>query len=106
MGGGGVKIIDPTLTGHLKGDTYGGRMRASRTHAGLTQKEAADLIGLSVAQLSRTERGGVGMASDPTTLVRAARAYGVSDVWLYAGNAAGEKLVPAWYGAPVMGLAA
>lgn len=101
-----MKRLDPTLTGHINGDTLGARMLASRTHAGLTQKAAADRIGISAGQLGRIERGAVGMVSDPFTLYRAARAYGVSDVWLYAGRAAGSRLVPDWYGAPKLELAA
>lgn len=101
-----MKQLNPTLTGHTHGDTLGARMLASRTHAGLTQKSAALRVGLSAGQLGRIERGGVNMVNDPFTLVRAAKVYGVSDVWLYAGEAAPARLVPSWYGAPKLELAA
>jgi len=101
-----MKRLDPTLTGHINGDTLGARMLASRTHVGLTQKAAAHRIGISAGQLGRIERGSVGMVNDAFTLVKAARTYGVSDVWLYAGAAAPERLRPEWYGAPKLELAA
>jgi hypothetical protein len=46
------------------------------------------------------------MVKDAITLQAAARVYGVSAVWIYAGSVAGAKLVPLWYGAPKMDLAA
>ncbi|QQP96517.1 helix-turn-helix domain-containing protein [Lysobacter enzymogenes] len=101
-----MKKLDPTLTGQIKGDTLGARMLASRTNARMTQKVAAMRIGISPGQLGRIERGAVGMVNDPHTLVWASRAYGVSDVWLYAGATAGAHLVPDWYEAPDMEKAA
>lgn len=95
-----MKRLDPTLTGHLKGDHLGARMLAARQHAGLKRNEAAKRIGLSAGQLGRIERGGVQVVSDPMTLVCAGRAYGVSDVWLYGGGAAPKRLIPDWYHAP------
>jgi transcriptional regulator with XRE-family HTH domain len=92
-----MKKIDPTLAGNIAGDHLGRRMFHAREHAGLNHKEAAEKVGLSDRHLRRIEAGAVGMVSDPATLVRAARAYGVSEVWLYAGGMAGERLVPAWY---------
>jgi transcriptional regulator with XRE-family HTH domain len=92
-----MKKVDPTLTGNKAGDHLGARMFAAREHAGLNHKEAAEKVGLSARHLRRIEQGAVGMVSDPATLVRAARAYGVSDVWLYAGAVAGHRFVPSWY---------
>lgn len=89
-----MKRIDPTLCGNLDGDHFGQRMLAAREHAGLDRKVAAGLVGLSSKQLGRIEAGAVGMVSDPATLVKAAKAYGVSDVWLYAGGVSGERLTP------------
>lgn len=37
------------------------------------------------------------MVNEPATILRAASAYGVSNVWLYAGGHAGARLVPEWY---------
>ncbi len=37
------------------------------------------------------------MVSDPKTLQRAARLFGVSDVWLYAGPAAPARFKPEWF---------
>ena len=91
-----MKTIDRTLAGG-HGDTLADRMAAARSHAGLTQKQASEGIGLSAKQIGRIEHGAVQMVSDPATLVRAAKTYGVSDVWLYAGGHAGPRLVPDWY---------
>jgi transcriptional regulator with XRE-family HTH domain len=92
-----MKKIDPTLAGRTEGDHFGLRMRKAREAANLSRKDAAAEIGISVAQLGKIERGSVGMVSDPNTLVRAGRAYGVSDVWLYAGSMAGARFVPDYY---------
>lgn len=92
-----MKKIDSTLAGRTEGDNFGRRMRQAREHSGLSRKDAAAELGISVAQLGRIERGSVGMVSDPSTLVRASRAYGVSDVWLYAGSMAGLRFVPDYY---------
>jgi transcriptional regulator with XRE-family HTH domain len=81
-------------------------MRESRAHAGITRAEAAKRIGLSSSQLGRIERGHVTMCDQPVTLVSAGRVYGVSNLWLYAGEAAGAKFVPEWYGAPALTLEA
>jgi transcriptional regulator with XRE-family HTH domain len=101
-----MKTINPHIAGHVAGDHLGARMLASRTHAGLSQKVAAARIGLTAGHLGRIERGGISMVKDGVTLQAAARVYGVSAVWLYAGAVAGAKLVPHWYGAPKMDLAA
>lgn len=95
-----MRTPDPTLSGHLRGDTLGGRMLAARTHAGIERARAAEAIGLSSKHLGRIEQGAVGMVTDPATLVRAAKLYGVSDVWLYAGGLGGAKLTPDWYYVP------
>jgi transcriptional regulator with XRE-family HTH domain len=95
-----MKTIDPTLAGSAKGDFFGLRMRKAREAADISRKDAAAAIGLSAGQLGKVERGTVQMVSDPATLVRAARVYGVSDVWLYAGQAAGTRFVPEWYSLP------
>ncbi|KRG69148.1 helix-turn-helix domain-containing protein [Pseudoxanthomonas dokdonensis] len=92
-----MKEFNQTLFGSTQGDYFGSRMFQARTHAGIERKDAAESIGISVGQLGRIERGGVRMVSDPTTIVRAARLYGVSDVWLYGGSAASSKHVPDWY---------
>jgi transcriptional regulator with XRE-family HTH domain len=92
-----MKPMPRSLAGCSKNDTLGQRMRQSRTRCHLTIKDAAAQIGISAGQLGRIERGGVSMVAEPATLQRAARAYGVSDVWLYAGGHAGAKLVPEWY---------
>jgi len=92
-----MKTIDLTLTGHMSGDSLGKRMRSARERVNMKIKDAAAAIGMSAGQLGRVERGAVGMVSDPRTLSRAAKVYGVSDVWLYAGGVAGQKLIPEWY---------
>ena len=51
------------------------RLRLWRANAGLTLEEVADLTGLSVAMLSRVERGQ--REFSPTTKVRIARCLGV-----------------------------
>lgn len=91
-----MKRPDPMLAGNIKGDSFARRMFKARERAGISRKEAAEAIGLSANHLRRIEVGGVQMVSDPQTLVRAAKVYGVSDVWLYAGGMA-TKFVPAWY---------
>lgn len=92
-----MKRIDPHLTGNAEGDTLGRRWREARINAKLTQKEASLKIGLSAKQIGRIECGGVQMVDQPATMVRAAAAYGVPQVWLYAGAAAGVRFVPEWY---------
>lgn len=101
-----MKRIDRTLVGGSTDDTLARRMLQARERAGLDRKDAAAKIGLSPGHLARVERGGVQMVADPATLVRAASAYGVSQVWLYAGAHAGQKLIPDWYGAPRLELGA
>lgn len=101
-----MKTINPFITGHVSGDSLGARMRAAREQAGISQESAAARIGLSAGHLGRVERGGVSMVKDSITLTAAARVYGVSAVWLYAGGVAGAKLTPAWYGTPKTALSA
>ena len=101
-----MKTIDPHLAGAEPGDSFGARMLASRTHAGLARKDAANRIGLSLGQLGRIERGGVQMVNYPGTASRAAHIYGVPSVWLYACAQAGSRFVPPWYRAPSLELAA
>lgn len=91
------------IAGAVPGDSLGRRMLWARMQTNLTLKDAAQSIGLSESQLKRIERGGMQMVSDPLMLVRAAKAYGVSQVWLYAGAAiAGERFVPAGYAVQVV----
>lgn len=92
-----MKRVDPTLCGHMQGDHLGLRFREARKFSGLSRKDAALLIGLTDRHLGRIEAGGVQMVSDPATIVRAAEAYGVPQVWLYAGAAGGARFVPEWY---------
>lgn len=92
-----MKRIDQTLCGSLFGDTLAKRFLESRKQTKLTQQMAAKHIGISAGQLGRIERGGVAMVAEPSTLVRAARVYGVPQVWLYAGAAAGSRFIPDWY---------
>ena len=86
-----------SLAGAMQGDSFGRRMHWARMQTNLTLKDAAQSIGLSESQLRRIERGGVQMVSDPSTLVRAAAAYRVPQVWLYAGAIAGERFLPSGY---------
>lgn len=92
-----MKRPDPTLCGNIKGDHFGKRMYDARTRTGMSRKDAAAAIILSSNQLGRIERGGVQMVSDPATLTRAAKVYGVNEVWLYSGGMAGPRLTPDWY---------
>jgi transcriptional regulator with XRE-family HTH domain len=79
-------------------DTFHGRLRAARTHARLTEEEAAGLGQLTVKKLQGMERGSEsGKQPNMPALTRLGAAYGVSAVWLAAGGAAGAKLVPEWY---------
>lgn len=92
----------PATTQHLSGldpnDTYHGRLRAARTHARLTEEEAAGLGQITVRKLQSMERGGEsGKQPNMPALNRLGAAYGVSAVWLAAGAVAGPKLVPEWY---------
>lgn len=79
------------------GQHFGERFRACVERCGKSNKEIGEAIGLSAQQVGRIARGGVAMVSDPKTLQRAARLFGVSDVWLYAGPAAPERFKPEWF---------
>jgi transcriptional regulator with XRE-family HTH domain len=92
-----MKVIDRTLAGSTPGDNLGRRFLQARTHCSVSRKEAADAIGISAGQLGKIERGGVQMVSEPSTIIRAANLYGVSQVWLYCGSAGGSRFVPDWY---------
>lgn len=92
-----MKQVSAVLSGRVDGDYLHTRFYQARQNSGLSAKEAADKIGLSVGHLRKLEKGGVQMVADPATIVRAAKAYGVSDVWLYAGAIAGHRFVPDWY---------
>lgn len=92
-----MRTIDPTLAGAMPGDHFSKRFREARKHCGLSQSKAADRIGISASSISKIERGGVTMVSDPMTLVHAASVFEVSPLWLYAGASAGMRFVPEWY---------
>jgi transcriptional regulator with XRE-family HTH domain len=92
-----MRALNTALAGFVEGDHLGERMRQAREHSGVELKAAASAIGLSDSHLRRIENGCVGMVSDPATLVRAAKTYGVSQVWLYAGAGGGARFVPDWY---------
>lgn len=92
-----MKVIDRALAGSTPGDNLGRRFLQARTHCSVSRKEAADAIGISAGQLGKIERGGVQMVSEPSTIIRAANLYGVSQVWLYCGSAGGSRFVPDWY---------
>jgi transcriptional regulator with XRE-family HTH domain len=92
-----MKALPRSLAGAREGDRLGTRLRQARESKGYTIKRAAELVGISPGQLGRIERGLVQMVADASTLRRAASAYSVSDVWLYAGDHAGQRFVPDWY---------
>ena len=95
-----MKALPRCLAGCSANDSLAERMRQSRVHAQLTQKAAAQAIGITPGHLGRIERGGVQMVEKPATIVLAAGAYGVNQVWLYSGGQAGARLVPDWYIVP------
>lgn len=92
-----MKAIDRTLSGQMPGDNLGRRFLAARSHKGISRKDAAEVIDISVSQLGRIERGSVQMVNEPGTIIRAARLYEVNQVWLYCGSAGGHRFVPEWY---------
>ena len=92
-----MKAIDRTLSGQMPGDSLGRRFLAARNHKGISRKDAAEIIDISVGQLGRIERGSVQMVNEPGTIIRAAKLYEVNQVWLYCGSAGGMRFVPEWY---------
>lgn len=78
-------------------DSFGRRMREARENARMDVKKASEATGYSESQIRRIERGQVQMSAQSKSLVNCAKAYGVSAVWLYAGEAAGKSLAPEWY---------
>lgn len=92
-----MKSLARNLAGAREGDRLGARLRQARKMKGLTIGKAADLIGISAGQLGRIERGSVQMVSDARTLKNASIVYGVSDVWLYAGDHAPQRMIPEWF---------
>lgn len=91
-----MRAFQPSYAPDCKDASFGERFRRCVQHCGKTRKEVALAIGLSPAQVGRICRGGVSMLSDPATVERAARLFGVSSVWLYAGQNAPARMRPEW----------
>lgn len=58
------------------------RMRQARTHAAISQKDAATAIGISQPTLSKLESSAIGSSFTPAAAV----VYGASATWLQAGT--------------------
>jgi len=85
------------IAGTSPEDTFARRLRESRDHAGLSVKKLSESCGFSESAIRKIERGQTRMLDKPATMVALAAALGVSNVWLYAGGAAGDRCKPEWY---------
>lgn len=85
------------VAGTRDADAFGKRMHDAREHAGISEEEAAERGGLSLASLRRIERSQTKMVQTEIRLHTFAKLYGVPEVWLYAGDVAGKATAPSWY---------
>ena len=82
--------------GSLESDHLSSRFLQSRTRACLGLKEAAEKIGCTPQLLGKIEKGSARDTADRGLITRAASAYGVHYVWLWAGTCAPRRFWPEW----------
>lgn len=82
--------------GSRDNDHLSARFRQSREHAAIGLKEAAEALGCTPQLLGKIEKGSAKDTADRGLVVRAAQAYGVHYVWLWAGTCAPPRFWPAW----------
>lgn len=82
--------------GSLNNDHLSSRFYSARERAHITMKDAAEAIGCTPQLLGKIEKGSAKDSADRGLVVRAAKAYGVHYVWLWAGTCAPQRFWPEW----------